>query len=367
MRAILINHLQYFRRQPFAVIGMIVLTFVFALALGQVNQAEPVELPVFSITLSETEQAELIQALNSKAENTIFVPEKESAVKDKLEKGTIDMGLELERGSYKLYLSATTPNTTLIEAHVANVLQSERTLSDAAERLNASKDELRGKVDESSGMFAVSEKSFKESEFIYDSSLQALFGFSLFFVIFTVTYTVSTILEQKRNGMWNRLVLSPLTKVQLYLGHVSFSFLLGYAQLALVFSFFHFVLGVDLRGGYPMILLVIIPFLFAIVSLGILISAVATNPRQLDAVIPLISVSMAMVGGAYWPLEIVQSEVLLTLSKLIPMTYGMEMLKGATILDWSLSQFLLPASVLFCMGVLFMGIGLNLMERKATV
>lgn len=367
MRAILINHLQYLKRQPFAVIGMIVLTFVFALALGQVNQGAPVEVPVYSTTLTEAEQTEMIQALNAKAENTIFVSEQETAVKEKLEKGTVDIGLQLEKDRYKLYLSATTPNTTLMEAHVANVLQSERTLTTAAQRLDVSTDELREKVKESSSLYAVSEKSFKETEFIYDSSLQALFGFSLFFVIFTVTYTVSTVLEQKRNGMWNRMILSPLTKVQLYLGHVSFSFLLGYAQLTLVYSIFHFVLGVDLRGGYPMILLVVIPFLFAIVSLGILISALATNPRQLDAVIPLISVSMAMIGGAYWPLEIVQSEALLTLSKLIPMTYGMEMLKGATLLDWSWSQFLLPASVLFFMGVLFMGIGLNLMERKATV
>lgn len=367
MRAILINHLQYLRRQPFAVIGMIVLTFVFAIALGQVNQAEPLEIPVYSTNLSEAEQAGLIQSLNAKTESTVFVSEKESAVKEKLEKGTIDMGVQLERDSYKLYLSASTPNTNLIEAQIANVVQSESTLSEAAERLHTTTDELRKKVEESSGLFAVSEKSFKESEFVYDSSLQALFGFSLFFVIFTVTFTVSTILDQKRNEMWNRMILSPLTKVQLYMGHVSFSFLLGYLQLALIYTFFHFVLGVDLKGGYPMILLVIIPFLFAIVSLGILISAIATNPRQLDAVIPLISVSMAMIGGAYWPLEIVQSEALLTLSKLIPMTYGMEMLKGATLLDWSWSQFLLPASILFFMGVLFMGIGLNLMERKATV
>ncbi|KMJ56891.1 hypothetical protein AB685_19400 [Bacillus sp. LL01] len=367
MRAILINHLQYLKRQPFAVIGMIVLTFVFALALGQVNQSAPVEVPVFSTELSEAEQTELIKALNEKTENTIFIAEKEATVKEKLQKATIDMGLQVERNSYKLYLSATTPNITLIEAHVADVLKTESTLNAAAQSLGATSDELRGKVEESSGLFAVSEKSFKESEFIYDSSLQALFGFSLFFVIFTVTFTVSTILEQKRNGIWNRMVLSPLTKVQLYMGHVSFSFLLGYAQLALIYSFFHFVLGVNLYGGYPLVLIVVIPFLFAIVSLGVLISALATNTRQLDAVIPLISVSMAMIGGAYWPLEIVQSEALLTLSKLIPMTYGMEMLKGATLLDWSWSQFLLPASVLFFMGVLFMGIGLNLMERKATV
>ncbi|WP_223703121.1 ABC transporter permease [Sutcliffiella deserti] len=365
MRAIIWNHMQQLRRQPFAVLGMIVLTIVFSVALGQVSRSSQVEVPVYSAELSLEEITETIERLN-KESDVHFILEEKEIIDSKLSQNAIEMALQVEKDFYKIFTNANSPNVSFVEAHVNNVLKSEAVLNRTAAQLNQSVEDLRQNVASSSELYSFTTKSFKEDDFLYDSSLQALFGFSLFFVIFTVSFTVSTILYQKRDGMWNRLILSPLSKVQLYLGNLIFSFLLGYIQLFLIFTLFRFVLGVNLYGGFPLILIAIIPYLFALVSLGVLISAIVSNPRQLDAVIPIISVSMAMIGGAYWPLEIVQSEILLKLSLFIPMTYGMEMLKGATILDWSLSQFFLPASILFCMGVLFMGVGLNLMERKAT-
>ncbi|CAG9622081.1 ABC transporter permease [Sutcliffiella rhizosphaerae] len=367
MKAILLNHLQQLRRQPFAFIAMLVLTVVFAMAVGMVNKPSQSEIPVFSNELSESEQASLLKALNEGTEQTSFVAEEGSVVMDKLENGIIDLGIQIERDSYKLYMTIDDPQNSFIESHIGTVLQTNQLLSFAADQLNTTTENLQDKVENENELFSFTKKSFNERDFIYDNSLQALFGFSLFFVMFTVSFTVSTLLDQKRNGIWNRMVLSPLTKTQMYFGHISYSFLIGYLQLTVVYLFFHFIIGVELYGGFPLILVVVIPYLFALVSLGVLISSLVTNPRQLDAIVPLISVSMAMIGGAYWPLEIVQTKALLFLSKLVPITYGMEMLKGATILDWSLSQFFLPASILFCMGVLFMGIGLNFMERKASI
>jgi ABC-2 type transport system permease protein len=364
MRAIVWNHLQQLRHQPFAIIGMIILTIVFSIAIGQINRSPSIQVPVFTENLTAAESTHLLHRLNESSDIEFKAEDKE-LVEEKLKKNAIDVALLLEKDSYKLYTKADRPEIPLVEAHVATVLQKEAVLEKTAEQMNASVEELRDDVS-ASNLFSVSTKSFKENDFVYDNSLQALLGFSLFFVIFSVTFTVSTILDQKMNGMWNRLILSPLTKTQLYLGHLVFSFSLGYAQLVIIFTFFRYVIGVEFYGGYPAVLIAVIPYLFAIVSLGVLISALVTNSRQLDAVIPLIAVSMAMIGGAYWPLEIVQSELLLKLSLAVPMTYGMELLKGATILDWSFSQFFLPAGVLFCMGVVFMGIGLNLMERKAS-
>lgn len=250
MRAILINHIHHLRRQPFAVIGMMVLTVVFALALGQVNHASPVKVPVFSEELSKTELTSLLQALNEDVENFTFIAEKEEVIKEKLDEASIDVGLQLEKDSYKLFMSATTQNSTLMESHVATVLQNERVLRVAATELGSTPEQLKEKVASASSMFSFSQKSFNEDEFVYDAAIQSLFGFSLFFVVFTVSFTVSTILDQKRNGIWNRMVLSPLTKTQMYLGHVSYSFFIGYVQLAVIFLFFHYVIGVIFMEGF---------------------------------------------------------------------------------------------------------------------
>ena len=50
--------------------------------------------------------------------------------------------------------------------------------------------------------------------------------------------------------------------------------------------------------------------------------------------------------------------------KAIPITYGMELLKGATISGLSYSELLYPISILILMGVVMMGIGIRLMERR---
>lgn len=47
-----------------------------------------------------------------------------------------------------------------------------------------------------------------------------------------------------------------------------------------------------------------------------------------NGLIPIVATSSAMIGGAYWPLEIVTNPFLIALSKVVPMTYGMEALKG---------------------------------------
>ncbi|MEW4226077.1 hypothetical protein [Rossellomorea marisflavi] len=86
--------------------------------------------------------------------------------------------------------------------------------------------------------------------------------------------------------------------------------------------------------------------------------------QHFNAVIPIVAVSMAMLGGAYWPLEIVNSPVMIAISKVIPITYGMEILKGITVNQLGLGDILYPVSILLLMGVLFLGLGLNFMEKR---
>src|SRR5690606_42084865 len=55
-----------------------------------------------------------------------------------------------------------------------------------------------------------------EDSFVYDSNLQSVFGFSLFFVIYTIGFNVISILNEKQQGVWDRVILSPVRKWQMY-------------------------------------------------------------------------------------------------------------------------------------------------------
>jgi len=200
----------------------------------------------------------------------------------------------------------------------------------------------------------------------FDPSLHSLFGFTLYFSIFTTAFSVSSILQMKEEGIWNRLILSPTTKTSMYIGNIITSFLLGYAQIAVVLLLFKFVFRYSFYGGFWKLFIVVIPFLFAVMAIGVFLSGIVKNSRQLGAVIPLFATSAAMLGGAFWPLDVVESEWMLKLSYASPMMYGIDMMKGATVYNWPWKDFLWPAAVLFFMGAAVIGVGLNLMEKKAS-
>ena len=170
-----------------------------------------------------------------------------------------------------------------------------------------------------SPVFSIEKSNFRGTEtFVYNSTLQSLFGFSLFFVIYTIAYNVLPILLEKNEGIWDRMILSPLKKWEMYVANFIYSFVSGYVQLLIIFFIFRYFAGVDFNGHFMEACLYLIPYVFSIVALSILLTAFVKNAGQFNAVIPIVSVSAAMIGGAYWPIEIVESPILLALSKINP-------------------------------------------------
>ena len=143
---------------------------------------------------------------------------------------------------------------------------------------------------------------------IQDNTFQTLFGFTLFFVIYTVAYNVLNILVEKQEGVWDRIILSPVKKWEMYIANLIYSFLTGYLQVCIVFIVFKYFFGVNFNGKFIESLILVGPYVFSIVALAILITGVVKTVQQFNAILPIIAVSMAMIGGAYWPLEVVESK-----------------------------------------------------------
>ncbi|MDQ0208345.1 ABC transporter permease [Alkalicoccobacillus murimartini] len=355
-------------RNPWALIAMYALTILFVFMIGQTDMSGSISIPVYSEELSESEVDDAVAILN--ADQTIdFYSINQGEVQDVLNRQSAEVAVHLQSNRYDLLVARESFATDIVESAVNTYYVKEQFVNEAVAAGVGSASEIRDEIGNTSEAYPISTTSFTvqhTENWTYDQSLQAVFGFSLFFVIYTITFSVTSIIEQKQNGVWDRLILSPASKTSIYLGNLIYSFLVGYLQIFIIFILFATVFQFDFQGGFLLSLIVVIPFIFSLVSLGILLSGIVTSMRQLDAIVPFIAVSFAMLGGAFWPIEIVSSKAILILSKISPITYGMEMLKGATLYNWSFEQFLLPASILFFIGALCMGVGLNLIERRST-
>src|SRR5690606_29761824 len=120
----------------------------------------------------------------------------------------------------------------------------------------------------------------------------------------------------------------------------------GYFQVVIIFTLFYFVFDVDFNGMFTLLFLLLIPYVFTNVALAMLLTSAVRNMQQFNAILPFIAVAMAMIGGAFWPIELVELKCMIALSHAMPIKYGMDMLNGAAVYGYPLNKLFKPVSML---------------------
>ncbi|WP_099157414.1 ABC transporter permease [Virgibacillus ndiopensis] len=368
MIGILLAKIKIFIRYPLTFLAMVVMSIGFALIIGGGN-GNVINVPVY--VADDAIRGTVVEDILNESEAFKFNYMSKAEVKQQIANGKAETGVALYEGDFRVLVGVDSPNVNLVQQTVngaySKKLQYEQIYTAANATTNSDKEEVKKELEETIAdpIFSIQSANFRGSDaVIINRKLHTIFGFTLFFVIYTIAYNVFHILEEKNNGVWDRIILSPARKWEMYVANFLYSFGTGYLQVLIIFLVFRYWVGVDFGSNFGVALLMLIPYVFAIVALSILITGIVKTVQQFNAVIPIIAVSMAMIGGAYWPLEIVSSKFMLALAKIVPITYGMEALNGVAIYGYSLNELLYPISILLLMGVVMTGVGIHLMEKR---
>lgn len=368
MTAILLAKLKHLFRNPWAFLGFTGISIVFALIMGLTGFDSRISVPVV-IADEEVLGSSIHTALNDEESISFKEMEKDELIQS-VKEGKAEVGAILKKDTYELIVGVESTTVTSVDNMIRQAYTEygqRQKIIDHIGDLKQTENALQKEMDEAlkNPVFSVTTSNFTTGEaMMYDPIYQYIFGFGLFFVIYTVAYNVLPMLIEKQEGVWDRLILSPVKKWKMYAGNMIYSFCIGYLQVFIIFSFFYFVFGVNFNGKFPETLLLLIPYVFTIVALSILLTAIVKNSQQFNAFITILAVCMAMIGGAYWPIEIVESNFLISISKINPLTYGMEILHGVVNYGYSLEELFYPMSILLLMGIVMIGVGIHLMERR---
>src|SRR5258707_555803 len=110
-----------------------------------------------------------------------------------------------------------------------------------------------------------------------------------------------TILQEKEDGTFRRLLIAPVNKYALLGGKLLAQFILTLAQLTFFFVVGYFAFHLNI-GSVPAVIALLIGASFAATGLGILLVSVVKTRRQLNAIVPLVVLVTSAIGGAWWPL-----------------------------------------------------------------
>lgn len=365
MKAILQAQWRRLLANPFYFVIMLVLSVVLSLVIGGQSQDRIRVQALPDPSLSEAEAEHWLDLLQDS--NTFrFVFGDEERVLRGFESGTVSLAVRLLPDDFRVLASETDPNLPGLVNHLSTTYAQEltiRALGGTADGILELRGEVAARLQEPAlRLVAVSEED--DQGFAFDSRVHALLGMGLLFAMFTIFSSMQNMLEDRRIGVWDRVIISPTSRFSMYWGHMTFSFLQGMLQVGVVFSLFHFVFGVRIGDSPLLTILVLLVFTFTMVALGMLVAGLVSNTGQMSVAIPIVAVSSAMLGGAYWPREIVTNDFLLAASNFVPLTYALESFKGLAYYSYGLPQLLPHLTMLFLIGVVCMGIGLMLVERR---
>ena len=156
-------------------------------------------------------------------------------------------------------------------------------------------------------------------------------------LFFSFLITGVTFLRERSQGTLERLMASPVSRLDIVLGYLFGLFVFALLQTLIIFFFTIYVLGITYRGDLWQILIFQLVVIMGSVNLGIFTSTFARNEFQVIQFIPIIILPQVFLGGILWPVE-QMPKYLQYLADILPLTYAVKglrdiMLYGKGLLD----------------------------------
>lgn len=192
---------------------------------------------------------------------------------------------------------------------------------------------------------------------------QSVPGMATFYALFNVVGGgMAVIMRERREGTLARMATLPLRRRDILAGKILARVVTGILQFAIIFAV-GFAIGLDVgREPLPLALLTL-AYVLCVTALGIALSGLIRNDEQVSLLSALIAMTMAALGGAWWPLSLAPPFMQL-IGKLTPVAWAMEGFHELIWRDGGLPEILpsLVALALFC--VAFFALGLRLFRFK---
>jgi ABC-2 type transport system permease protein len=188
-----------------------------------------------------------------------------------------------------------------------------------------------------------------------DTYQQNVPGYTVLGVFFIVGVMASSILAEKREGTFRRLLVAPLPKPILLAGKILPYYLVNLVQIAIMFGVAHLLFGMAF-GDLAAPIAISMTLAAAATGLGIMIAALGKTDTQIGGLTSLLTLTMSALAGCLMPASIMP-DFLQTLSRFIPHAWAMQGFQDVLVRGYGLVGILPEAGILLGFATVFFLIG----------
>jgi len=168
--------------------------------------------------------------------------------------------------------------------------------------------------------------------------------------IATTFATAMSIVRERERGTLEQLLVSPLSRWGLMLGKLTPYLVIGMTMAAGLFGVMRFVFDIPIAGSLTALYTSTLLYVFALLSLGLLISTRAQNQIQALQMSMMFILPSVFFSGFIFPRE-TMPWIFQAIGSCLPTTYFIELMRAIILRGASLDEFGFHLMVLAAMGV----------------
>ncbi|PTX97794.1 ABC transporter permease [Opitutus sp. ER46] len=148
-------------------------------------------------------------------------------------------------------------------------------------------------------------------------------GYAVMFLLFAVSGAANSLFEERRTGVFQRLLSSPVRPAHIVWARFLFGIALGLVQIGAMFVAGRIFFGLDLLGHAGALFAVALSAAAACSAFGLFVAAVAPSAPAASGIATFLVISMSAIGGAWFPVSFMP-DTIQSISKLTLVYWSVE-------------------------------------------
>lgn len=126
----------------------------------------------------------------------------------------------------------------------------------------------------------------------------------MFTMLIIFIYSGQSVLDEKKSGIFRRLLVAPLHFTQLFLGKLLGSTLIGLVQIGILVLIGRLVFQVYYGPSVPALFLLSLMFAASVAAIGLTLGMLIQQEEKMTGIAIILAIAMSAISGCWWPLEV---------------------------------------------------------------
>lgn len=181
-------------------------------------------------------------------------------------------------------------------------------------------------------------------------------GYAIYGIFWIVSLLTGSVLQERRDGTFRRLLVSPMSRGALLLGKVLPCYVINLMQLALMLGAARVLFELDLGRSPAGLALVSLTAAAAATGLGVLVAALARTEAQAGGLTTFLLLTLSALGGCFVP-RILMPEWLQRLGMITPHAWALDAYQDLLVRGYGLADVWPKAGALSLFALVFFSLG----------